>query len=606
MAVDSTFVSPQPAFTPNIDNVSADPSLMNPDPFKFSHGFTGVDQPSNYIAVHILIAMILIPTLLTSAVRIAETIRKAQRRTTATRSAQQLANLKIDQNTSWKWLMPSFLSYAQRMRKHARPQAFIGIVYIFSNVAFCIAPLPLWSQPQPKDLAAFRGRCGTLAAYNLVLTVPFALRNNPLILMLHISFDTFSTFHRWNARLVVCEATAHVLAFAYNAYNVEFNASSGWTSVTWILRHCFSFRMGLTAFAAFLMLSLHSIGPLRHAFYDTFLLCHRIGVFIAIIGVYFHLASHALPQLPWAYLIVAFLVLEILARAFRILYYNVSRRRPCWTRVSLEALPGEATRVTFSLPRSWNANPGSHVHVYLPRIALWSSHPFSVAWTESFGYTLLDTEKLPSTVTDIKIGAGLSTVSCIIRARHGMTRTLYQLAQRSESNAVSLWGAIEGPYGGFDSLDAHGTIVLFAGGVGITHQLPFVRHLLAGHNNKSAAARKILLVWCIAHIDALDWIEPWLEEVAAMDNFHEIVRIRVYTSRLSPQRPDTRPVPGYLDIRDHRCEIQDVVDEEALAHVGALIVTVCGPAGFNHSVRKAVRQKLNNHDIDFLEEAFHY
>ncbi|KAH7071850.1 hypothetical protein BKA63DRAFT_516487 [Paraphoma chrysanthemicola] len=362
--------------------------------------------------------------------------------------------------------------------------------------------------------------------------------------MLRISFDTFSTFHRWNARLVIFEATAHVLAFAYNAYNVEYNASSGWTSITWVLRHCFSFRMGLTAFFTFLMLSLHSIGPLRHASYDTFLSCHRIGVLIAIIGVYFHLASHALPQLPWVYLIAAFLALEILARAFRILYYNVSRRRPFWTRVSLEALPGEATRVTFSLPHSWNANPGSHVQVYLPRIALWSSHPFSVAWKESFGYTLLHTEKLPSTVTDIKIGPGLSTVSCIIRARHGMTRALFQLAQRPESDAVSLWGAIEGPYGGFDSLDSYRTVVLFAGGVGITHQLPFVRHLLAGHNSKSAAVRKILLVWCITHIDALGWIESWLEDVAVMENFHEIVRVRVYISRLSPRSLGTRPVPA--------------------------------------------------------------
>jgi predicted ferric reductase len=357
-------------------------------------------------------------------------------------------------------------------------------------------------------VANFRGRCGALAAFNLIPTVLFALRNNPMIRITHVSYDTFNLFHRWTARLVAVEAIAHVSAFLYNTLKVTHEGKSGWHSVLWAIHHASSYQWGLSAFAAFLLLMVHSFGPLRHAFYETFLALHRIGVAVAMTGVYFHLTKHALPQLPWIYLVVALLVFEPLFRIARIFLHNFSWTQRTWTQVTLEALPGEATRVTFMLPRSWNANPGSHVHMYLPRIALWSSHPFSVAWAQSSGYAKLQAEKLPTTIDDSDIKPGPSTISCVIRARGGMTRSLYNLASRSESANVQLWGAVEGPYGGHHRLDSYGTVVLFAAGVGITHQLPFVRQLLDAHTSNMAATRKVLLVWCIANMEAVEWIQP--------------------------------------------------------------------------------------------------
>lgn len=38
---------------------------------------------------------------------------------------------------------------------------------------------------------------------------------------------------------------------------------------------------------------------------------------------------------------------------------------------------------------------------------------------------------------------------------------------------------------------------MFAGGVGITHQVSYVRDLVAGYANGTVAARKVVLVWII-------------------------------------------------------------------------------------------------------------
>jgi predicted ferric reductase len=607
-----------PIFIPDLDDIHANTSASNHDPFKYSHGLTGVDQPSNYLFVNILFATALVPATIAIILRAITALRSERRRISTISSRRSHDFWKKDRYSCWGYIKRHFVYAPIWKGRHnreirlssafilgtlpTRPQLLIIAVYVLSNIAYCIA-IP--EQPLPQKFAEFRGRCGALAAFNLIFTILFALRNNPFIQILHVSYDTFNLFHRWTARLMILESIAHVFAFACNAYSVTYDGHGGWDSITWVLRHSLSYRLGLTAFVAFGLMLLHSIGPFRHAFYETFLSLHRLGVIVAVAGIYFHLAKHALPQLPWIYLCITFLVLELAIRTGRIVYFNSSWRRRSCTQVTLEALPGEATRVTLSLPRSWNANPGSHVHIYIPRIALWSSHPFSIAWSQSSRYARLS-EKLPSSIEDLEIEQGPSTVSCIVRARTGMSRKLFRYASQADDKHASLWGAIEGPYGGYHPLDSYGTIVLFAAGVGITHQLPFVRHLLSGHNSHTSATQKILLVWCIQHTEALEWIQPWLEELSCMQHFSDVVRIRVYVSRMSAISIGTVPLPDCVDVRPQRCEPQRIVDEEVVAQVGAMVVSVCGPGEFGDSVREAVRRRVCIRSVDFIEEAFSY
>jgi predicted ferric reductase len=482
-----------------------------------------------------------------------------------------------------------------------KPQLVVIVGYVASNIAYCFA-IP--NQLPAQRFAEFRGRSGALAAFNLIFTILFALRNNPFIWILGVSYDTFNLFHRWTARLVILESVAHVTAFMYNTYRVTYEGKSGWNSIKWVIGHSTSYQWGLTAFLAFLFLGLQSLGPLRRAFYDTFLSLHRLGVVVAICGVYFHMAKHALPQLPWAYLFIGLLVLELSIRVWRLIYYNFSFSQRRWTRVTAEALPGEATRVTFTVPQSWKGSPGSHTYVYLPRISPTSPHPFSIAWSKSSGYARSDIEKLPSSVEDLKIQKGSSEISCIVRARTGMTRALYDKVSKTKSERIELWGVVEGPYGTCQSLDSYGTVVLFAAGTGITHQLAFVRHLLAGYGDNTTATRKILLVWCIPNIEIAEWIHPWLEEIASMPHCSEIVQVWLYVSRTTPLSAQTKTLPIQAEIYTQRCNPQEILDDQILTQVGAMVVTVCGPGGFNDSVRAAVRRRVNLRSIDFFEEAF--
>lgn len=601
---------------PNIDDVEANGSPD--DPFKFSHGLTGVDQPSNYLFVNILIATAFGIVFFIVCFRIIGIIQKDRRQVAAITTPQTQEFWATNRFRWWAWIKRYFVYSPIWSRRHNREirlssavsigtlptrlQLIIILVYFASNIAYCFAiPVQLHAQ----RVAEFRGRCGALAVFNMILTILFALRNNPFIWILHISYDTFNLFHRWVARIVFLEALAHVFAWMYNTYRVEYDSMTGWESINWVLGQSLSFRWGLAAFTAFSFLMIHSFGPLRHAFYETFLSLHRLSIIVAISGVYFHMAKHALPQLPWGYLFISILALELVVRTVRLVYYNSSWKQRSWTTVSVEALPGEASRVTFQLPQTWSANPGSHVHIYLPRIALWSSHPFSVAWSTHSNIPKLNSdEKLPLSIEDLEYKPGPSTISCIIRARTGMTRTLYNRALKSGSGKLCLRGAVEGPYGGYHSLESYGTAILFAAGVGITHQLSYIRHLLAAHNANASATRKILLVWSIQNIEMVEWIQPWVDEIMRMPNWQEVVRFRLYVSKMGTTDGET--LPTSFDVRSGRCNPHEVVDEEVLTQVGAMVVTVCGPGGYSDEVRKAARNRVVLRNIDFIEEAFSY
>ena len=87
---------------------------------------------------------------------------------------------------------------------------FLGC-YIALNAAFCIVSVR-WMDGPSLWLRDLRDTMGALAIGNLVPLVITAGRQNPLIPLLNISFDTFNLVHRWIGRVIVVEAMTHAVA----------------------------------------------------------------------------------------------------------------------------------------------------------------------------------------------------------------------------------------------------------------------------------------------------------------------------------------------------------------------------------------------------------
>ena len=63
---------------------------------------------------------------------------------------------------------------------------------------------------------------------------------------------------------------------------------------------------------------------------------------------------------------------------------------------------------------------------------------------------------------------------------------------------------------------------------------------------------------------------------------------------------------GTLRMCVGRCNVKEVVDEVFADRVGAMVVTVCGPGAFADGVREAVRGKVEEGSVEFVEEGFSY
>ena len=485
----------------------------------------------------------------------------------------------------------------------SRLHTVLLLTYLLSNTIYCF--VLDYSQPKAKSIAEFRGRTGHLAIVNMLPLFILAGRNSPFIPLLRISFDTYNLFHRWIGRVVAVEAFAHTLAWAWNEYD-----AAGMKGISKHVRESPFLAYGLLGTVAMSIIMLQAPSIIRHAFYETFLHIHQLLAILTIIGVKVHCKIGVLPGESYIDWVIAIWALERAARLFRMVYRNVSLRR--FSRVTVEALPGkdvEACRVTIELVRPWNYRPGTHTYLYLPTISFWMNHPFSIAWSDERQTPYLTPKKLSiesdveSAMTELPAPT-VSNISLIIAKRTGMTATLFNKARASPNGVLRTYGLVEGPYGGTDRLHSYGTVILFAAGVGITHQIGHVRDLLLRHRAGTVATQKVVLCWSVKNTETLEWIRPWMDEILQMGNRKQVLRVLLFvtqprSAREVVSRSETvQMFPG-------RCNPGVILGKELASRVGATAVTVCGPGAFADEVRGAVRRVIGDGaTVDFVEESF--
>ena len=489
----------------------------------------------------------------------------------------------------------------------SRLHTVLLLTYLLSNTIYCL--VLDYSQPKAKTIAELRGRTGHLSLVNMLPLVVLAGRNSPFIPLLRVSFDTYNLFHRWIGRVVAAEAFAHTLAWAWNEYD-----AAGMRGIGKHVHESPFLAYGLLGTVALAIIMLQAPSTIRHAFYESFLHIHQALAIATIIGVKVHCKLGVLPGESYIDWVIALWVLERSARLFRIIYRNVSMRR--FSKITVEALPGkdvEACRVSIELVRPWKYRPGTHTYLYLPTVSLWMNHPFSIAWSEERETPYLTPQPEKPSSTNVNVEAAMSklpartsstTISLIIAKRTGMTATLFNKARASPNGVLTTYGLVEGPYGGIDRLHSYGTVILFAAGVGITHQIGHVRDLLQGQRAGTVATQKVVLCWSVKNTETLEWIRPWMDEILQMGNRKQVLRVLLFvtqprSAREAVSRSETvQMYPG-------RCNPAVLLGKELAGRVGATAVTVCGPGAFADEVRGAVREIVGDGaTVDFVEESF--
>ncbi|KAF2857922.1 putative FRE ferric reductase-like transmembrane component [Piedraia hortae CBS 480.64] len=472
-----------------------------------------------------------------------------------------------------------------------RLQTLFLVGYLAMNIVFAAITIQ-WSNNQLVWVHA-RNRMGVLATLNMIPLFLLAGRNNPLIWLLGISFDSYNLIHRWIGRIVVGEAVCHA-AFWMTGKIATMGPKKGWMMIEVAMAENQLILTGTIGAAAFVAILLQSPSILRHAFYETFLHVHQILVIIATVAVWVHLKS--LPQQALLAVAVAFWIFERAARMFKIMYPNISKGV---TRAEVEALPGDAVRVTLRMARPWKFHPGQHVYLYLPALGLWTSHPFSVAWSEE-QTEFFDEKSLPLARQDLA-PTRTRTLSLVCRRRTGLTDRLFRKAEATGGKFVTMAFA-EGPYGS-QSFKSYGTVMLFAAGIGITHQVPHVRDLVSAYANGTCATRKVILVWIIRSPEHLEWIRPWMTGILGMDQRRDVLKIQLFVTRPRSTKEIHSPSSS-VQMFPGKPDVGNLIDQAQAQQVGAMALSVCGTGSLADDVRFAHRERCEKTEIDLYEEAF--
>ncbi|KAL2050074.1 hypothetical protein ABVK25_009684 [Lepraria finkii] len=585
----------------------------------YTHGLTGVDVPLDDSLTNILWLSIGALCLVILCVRFGQMGNAHLRHLlNLNASALQQSYWSEDRTSIWPKLKNNLL-YAPLWRKRhnrefqlsramnvgtlpSRLHTLILSVYLISNIIYCM--YLDYRDPKPKIMAELRGRTGHLSIVNMLPLIVLAGRNSPFIPLLRVSFDTYNLFHRWIGRVVALEALVHTLAWATNEYDAK-----GMKGISNSLHTVPLLSYGLLGTVALAAIMVQAPSIIRHAFYETFLHIHQFLAMMTIVGVKVHCKLGKLPGEGYIDWVIAIWVLERAARLFRILYRNVSPRR--LTKVTVEALEGpgiEACRVSIDLVRPWRYTPGCHLYIYLPVISFWMNHPFSIAWSDTrptIDTTAAD-EKFPQRKSScVDLGAHTTTtLSLIIAKRTGMTAKLFEKARASATGTLTTYGMVEGPYGGLDSLHSYGTVILFAAGVGITHQIGHVRELLEGHAAGTVATQRVVLVWSVKNTETLEWVRPWMDEILQMPNRKQVLKVLLFVTKPRSAR-EVVSRSETVQMFPGRCNPNIVLGREMIGRVGAVSVTVCGPGAFADEVRGAVRVVVDEgKTVDFMEESF--
>ncbi|KAH7037476.1 ferric reductase like transmembrane component [Microdochium trichocladiopsis] len=608
--------------TPTAIERRAHPAAKN-DPMatdaigQYSTLLNGVNQDNNMLFSDSLWWTLGIMAMIVLAIRILESMWHQLRQVSAMPTPGKRQT--YWKTAQWSW-MPSLkknLIYAPLWKKRhnreiqlssaisigtlpSRLHFIILSIYLLSNVGYMF--VLNWSGGLEFARAAeVRGRSGTLAVVNMVPLIILAGRNNPLIPLLRVSFDTYNLLHRWMGRVVVVETVVHTCAWLYVAV-----AAQNWEQAGARLFDDIFLASGLYGTIALFVLLVLSLSPLRHAFYETFLNVHiLLAMFILAMTLVHCSTAHVpgghLPQLPFMVAIFSIWFADRLARMFRLTYNNWSTRG--FSSALVEALPGDASRVTIELARHIEVKPGTHAYLRFSGVRAWESHPFSIAWVAHHpASSRAKVDDGPPTAEDIQ--RGTTSVSFIIGAHTGFTRQLHNTAMAGPGQTIRLKAAMEGPYAGHHQLGSYGHAVLFAGATGITHQLSYLKPLIEGHNDGVVATRRITLVWVMRDTEALQWIRPWMDEVLRLPNRREILSIKLFITRPKNAKEINSP-SSTVQMFPGRPNISTLVKKEVEEQMGAMCVSVCGPGALADDVRQAVREvQVDRTVVDFVEESF--
>lgn len=443
---------------------------------------------------------------------------------------------------SWIWSAAPFARFPHFMQTSANTSILLIIVVY---LVFCIVAMTYKSDLSKKSKTKGTGedfyRTGTVAMSQLPLVIALGVRGNIPGMMVGKAYDRLRILHKISGRVMFFTGAFHSIAYLrkWGKAGKLAKASASPVGVT-----------GIVAFTAMCIIVVTSLPVVRRWSFTFFKMTHYLGIIMVLFGLGYHVEE----AVPWVIVSAVIYAVSIIMGL-------------CKTRIvtaEIQALGGTSTTLVSipELTTGWRA--GQHVRIRVMGLGALSTqcHPFTIA-------SAPDT---PGGMTLMVKAAGDWTSKLYEHASSGGDRVYNQDAE------IGVWSRkarviIEGPYGGLGNtlLPSFSSVVLVAGGSGITHSLALAEDLINRSPSGVVATRTIDLVWIVRVEQVARALMPRLNHLVARAKNWErraldgrrhgadialptALRVHIFVTRVPKSSPLTLiSPPRFLEKIDTNC-----------------------------------------------------
>lgn len=451
-------------------------------------------------------------------------------------------------------------------------------------------------------------RSGRIAVAQLPVLFVLATKNNILSAFCGKSYAKLNFIHRFAGRSIIVLSAIHSVMYINKLKTINKLDLAGNPVQT----------TGLVAMCAGLLILLSSLQPIRKAAYQVFLFSHILGYATFVVATYMHVRYAR----PWIVVSLAFLALDL---AFRLWGSRIQK-------ATLIAREGGVTQVTVDGIRSgWKAGQ----HVWVRRLTaghIWEAHPFSVANSAEYASaTSTNSESAQSPLTLYAKSCGDWTTSLHTKAVQSvpLQEAFAEKLGYTHSAPQAVKICLDGPYGGqLHMLNDFESVLLVAGGSGITFLLNALEDLIASSLATTSATRRVKVVYVLRDPErtAPHFLQI-LESLACTAEHRTFLKVEVLVYNTSSTTlhhakeensfddPHHNPLASIqrLNGRPHLTTclnhlLNDTIPREDSGRVstklgGGVHFATCGPAALIKSARRAA--KLCDQDLAYRAGGIH-
>ena len=456
-------------------------------------------------------------------------------------------------------------------------------------------------------------RFGAIGASQLPLQYLLALKSpySPFQLLTRSSYETLNALHQHLGYIITGLFYAHV--GLYLNFFVVKNLLAAKLQAGYILAGVFSI-------VAFTAVGTTALAPVRKWSYRVFYFVHVTLATLLLPVLFLHVSHIRIYIYETAVVYAA----QALLRYWNTARYSGTLRLiPNTQLLEIVLHPPKETLSKWSPCQHVYVSPASH-----PLLRPFKSNPFTIA-------------SLPPIDGEIRIIAKILDGNTAKLAQNA-TANVHHQKTHNPTSPQHLPLSLEGPYGlttHSDRLLQSDRILLVAGGVGATFIVPLYRQLLADLSPGPGSYRrgKVAFVWVVREKGEVAWAVPE-EETQERRAFGERCGVFVTGGQRRRRDGDGVGLPGEggedddegvelreretllaagdgegeevaglgVDVRVGRPGLREIVDRTFAHGRGEKVaVVVCGPAGLNESLRRAVgRHVRQGREVWYWAEKF--